>query len=290
MSIDKDSNWSELQHQYAKQLKTKVKQLRRTLQKQQQEAQQAADWLLFSQLADSLLSMQDTARKPGARETLLNIHTGQPIEVKLNVKCTLAENADLFYKKARKGKRGEKIANEKVQLTTRKIEEIENLRHTLSEVESEEQLYDLHKQLDLYLNFQKTDTHSREPKQQCPYKHIQLEEFDIFIGKNDRQNDELTTRFAKPWDYWFHVAQYAGSHIVLRWKKNEPSPPPQHILKTAAGLAVWYSKARHTSYAEVHYCQRRYVHKPRKSKPGQVVLNQYATIRAQAIDPQQLFR
>jgi predicted ribosome quality control (RQC) complex YloA/Tae2 family protein len=121
-----------------------------------------------------------------------------------------------------------------------------------------------------------------------PYRHYTLEGWDIYIGKNDAQNDELTTRFAKPSDIWMHVASHSGSHVVVRRPKNAEWPP-KNILIVAASFAVWFSKAKHTSSCEVHYTEARYVHKRRKSPPGQVQMQQFKSIRVAPKSPQEYF-
>jgi predicted ribosome quality control (RQC) complex YloA/Tae2 family protein len=120
------------------------------------------------------------------------------------------------------------------------------------------------------------------------YRRYSFDGWNVFIGKTDSQNDELTTRFAKPWDIWMHVAGHAGSHVVIKRDRNS-AWPPKEILVKAASLAVWFSKAKHTSYAEVHYTEARYVHKRRKSPPGEVCLQQHKTLRVSPVSPQVYF-
>jgi predicted ribosome quality control (RQC) complex YloA/Tae2 family protein len=107
------------------------------------------------------------------------------------------------------------------------------------------------------------------------------------IGRNNTQNDELSIRYAHPRDIWLHVAAHAGSHVVIRREKNADWPP-RNVLEKAGALAVWFSKARHTSYAEVHVTERRYVHKRRKAPPGEVVAERCKSIRVSPRDPRQI--
>ncbi len=124
--------------------------------------------------------------------------------------------------------------------------------------------------------------------EKVPYRHFQIDEWDIYIGKTDTQNDELSIHFAKPSDIWLHVAGHAGSHVVIRRQKNE-QVPPHDILEKSAAMAVWFSKAKHTSYSEVHYTEARFVRKRRHSPPGEVMIDRYKSIRVSPKSPQDLF-
>lgn len=120
------------------------------------------------------------------------------------------------------------------------------------------------------------------------FRHYILDGWNVYIGKNDAQNDELTTRFAKPGDIWMHVHGFSGAHVVIQCEDNSPRPPKEVIAK-AASLAVWFSKAKHASSARVHCTEARHVHKRRKSPPGEVMVEKYKTLRASPASPQAFF-
>ena len=88
------------------------------------------------------------------------------------------------------------------------------------------------------------------------------------VGKSDTDNDFLSLKMAKPNDFWFHVRGMPGSHVVLRAKHNED--PGREILKRAAALAAFHSKARRGGVVSVSCTRARYVTKPEGAKPGSV--------------------
>ncbi len=108
------------------------------------------------------------------------------------------------------------------------------------------------------------------------------------MAKTDTQNDDLSVHFAKPSDIWLHVAGHAGSHVVIRRPKNEEIPPIEVIEKCAA-MAVWFSKAKHTSYSEVNYTEARFVRKRRHAPPGEVMVDRCKSIRVSPKSPHDLF-
>jgi len=120
------------------------------------------------------------------------------------------------------------------------------------------------------------------------YRHFIVDKWDIYIGKNDKQNDELTVCFGRPSDIWMHVASHAGSHVVIR-RENETAWPPQSILETAASLAAWFSKARNASLVKVHVTEIRFVQKLKNAPAGEVHIRKFKTLRVKPLSPQIIF-
>lgn len=100
--------------------------------------------------------------------------------------------------------------------------------------------------------------------------------YEIVVGRNDRDNDALTFRVAKPQDIWLHAADYPGSHAIIRNPTREA--PPHRTITEAAELAAFYSQAKREGKAAVHYAQKKFVSKPPRSKPGLVRLSSFKTI------------
>jgi hypothetical protein len=103
----------------------------------------------------------------------------------------------------------------------------------------------------------------------------------VLVGRNDRENDEITFRIAGPDDIWLHAQHVAGSHVVLKSRGGTSSNPPRAALEAAAGIAAHYSKARRASVVPVIYTRRKYVRKFKGAKPGQVLCEREKTIFAE---------
>lgn len=99
---------------------------------------------------------------------------------------------------------------------------------------------------------------------------------DHYIGKNNIQNDYVTFKIAKNADLWLHVKDIPGSHVVL--KNTERKEVPDNILETAATLAAYFSKSRHSSQVPVDYTFKKNVKKIGGAKPGMVTYEQQKTI------------
>lgn len=111
------------------------------------------------------------------------------------------------------------------------------------------------------------------------YKTVEVDGFQVLVGKAARDNDRLTTRLAEPRDFWLHAAGYAGSHVVVRNPDDLPEMPAA-VARRAAELAVWHSKARHAGgKVEVHLCRAGDVKKPPGYPPGKVVLKRWDSLK-----------
>lgn len=107
-------------------------------------------------------------------------------------------------------------------------------------------------------------------------RFVSSDGFEILVGKKASDNDYLTFRVAKSLDMWMHAADYPGSHVVIRIPNRRPLP--NQTLLEAAQLAAFYSDAREQPKAAVHYTQKKFVNKPRRSAPGLVSLASFKTI------------
>jgi len=112
-----------------------------------------------------------------------------------------------------------------------------------------------------------------------PYRTVEVEGFDVLVGRGDAENDALTFEVADAEDFWLHVGGgVAGSHVVVRNPTGlEALPAP--VLERAAALAAWYSKARAARRVEVHVCRVRDVTKERGMPPGTVALRRWKRVR-----------
>jgi predicted ribosome quality control (RQC) complex YloA/Tae2 family protein len=110
------------------------------------------------------------------------------------------------------------------------------------------------------------------------YRSLMLDQFEVLIGRGDEDNDNLTFRVADSQDFWLHVANLPGSHVVIR-NPDRLSEPPRGVLERAAELAAFYSKARDGGKVEVHWCRVADVNKPRGFAPGKVILKSYKSVK-----------
>jgi predicted ribosome quality control (RQC) complex YloA/Tae2 family protein len=113
-----------------------------------------------------------------------------------------------------------------------------------------------------------------------PYRTVDVDGFEVLVGRGDEENDQLTFEVASPHDLWLHVGGgVPGSHVVVRNPEGlEELPRP--VVERAAALAAWYSKARHARLVDVHVCRVADVSKRRGMPAGQVLLARWKRVRA----------
>ncbi len=117
-----------------------------------------------------------------------------------------------------------------------------------------------------------------------PYRTVDVEGFEVLVGRGDEDNDHLTFDVAAPHDLWLHVAGGTpGSHVVVR--NPDDVEVPRAVVQRAAELAAWYSKARGAPRVEVHVCRASDVSKPRGAPAGLVELSRYRSVKVKPEPP-----
>ena len=108
-----------------------------------------------------------------------------------------------------------------------------------------------------------------------PLRFVSTDGYPIFVGRNNRQNDELTCKLAQKNDLWLHAQKQHGSHVIIPWAGTEP---PDDTITQAAQLAVWFSQGKQGQNVAVDVTPVRYVKKPAGAKPGMVIYTTYRTV------------
>src|SRR5690606_38600823 len=110
------------------------------------------------------------------------------------------------------------------------------------------------------------------------WQQVDIDGFEVLVGRSARDNDELTFRVARPRDLWLHASGHAGSHVVIR--VPEDGDVPRAVIERAAAYAAWHSKARNArGKIEVHVCRAADVRKPRGVPAGTVELKRWDVVR-----------
>ena len=192
----------------------------------------------------------------------------ETLKISLNPELTPSDNAQRYFKKYTKAKRG----YSEIQQRLADLEaEHEVLKVNESKVASAETLEDLNKLLNEFIQvgYIKTQKHGKQQESgQGPFRrYTSSNGFQIYVGRNSQSNDLLLRQIAKPRDMWLHAKQIHGSHVVIRNPENRPDIPMPTLLQ-AAQLAAYYSKAHHSSYVPVDYTWARYVVKRKGNVAG----------------------
>lgn len=208
----------------------------------------------YRELGDIVMSYAHSI-KPGVSEAFLpDFYTGNPIRIRLNPNISASENASLFYRKAK----NEHLEVEKVQGNIEASKkELIALGSRKTEIESATHFKELKSTPAKTAN---------NPTENKPYKILDFEGFDIWIGKNAKSNDAMI-KLAQKNDLWLHAKDYQGSHVII---KKAGNVFPNSVIQFAANVAAKNSKGKTQSVVPVLAVERKFVVKPKNAKPGEV--------------------
>lgn len=222
-------------------------------------------------VGDLILARYGQLRAGTDRATLEGFD-GQAVTVELDPALSPHENADAYYDRAARAERAAQRLPGLVAAARARVVELEGLdaRVRAGAVDAEE----LRAALPAAGEAPGRDGGEAAP---LPYRSYRSSGgLEIRVGRGARHNDDLTFHHSAPDDVWLHARQVAGAHVILRWGRKET--PPARDLAEAAVLAALHSKARTSGSVAVAWTFRKYVRKPRRSPPGQVVPDRVATV------------
>lgn len=261
------SSFQQEQHAIDKQLRNQLHKAQRALQALERDAVHAAQESERRLYAELLLAQPNPHRK-GMEHLVVTGWDGEEVTIPLKPALSLLDNAQWYFEKARTARDSASIREQRTQQYT---ERATALQQALDELASVQNGTSLAQFCTRYSRFFAT-MHKQSEQQERPYREFTLQDgYTLYVGKSAANNDELTMRFAKPNDYWFHARGVSGSHAVLRGG-GDSSTPPKYVLEQAAAIAAYYSKARNAGYTPVAYTQKKYVRKPKGAAVGAVVI------------------
>lgn len=194
----------------------------------------------------------------------------------------IAANAAYYYDKAKDARKACKKARQRLPEVRKKQEAVTDLLEQLRPIKHLPEMQDwLKKRRD---QLQELGYGNNDQKQAIsPYRKFKVGKYEVWIGKNAKSNDQLTSLAHKE-DVWLHARGVGGSHVVIRMGNQKNYPPKKVILK-AASFAAFYSKARGMKSAPVMYTKRKYVRKPKGAAPGAVVVEREQVEMVPPLDP-----
>lgn len=273
-----------LEHFYAeKNLVTRIRQrsvdLRRIVQTALERNVKKYD-LQMKQLADTekrekyrvygeLLNAYGYGVESGAKSMeALNYYTNEMITIPLDPTLTPGENAKKYFDKYQKLKRTYEALTTLTQETKDEIDHLQSVNTSLDIALREEDLVQIKEELIESGYIRKKGGTKKEKITSKPFHYVSSDGFDIYVGKNNYQNEDLTFKFATGNDWWFHAKGIPGSHVVVKTNGAEMT---DRAYEEAGRLAAYYSQSRGQDKVEIDYTQKKNVKKPNGSKPGFVV-------------------
>ncbi len=210
--------------------------------------------------------------EPGQNScTLNNYYTNEDIKVPLDPQLSPAENAQKYFERYQKLKRTKAALDQYIKTTEEEKEHLDSIMTSLDLATCEEDLSGIRQEMEDAGYLKKKFQKGKKTAAKAPgiMHYISSDGYDIYVGKNNLQNDYITFKLGSGGDWWFHAKKIPGSHVLV--KNRGTGDMPDRVYEEAAAIAAYYSKGRGMTMVEVDYLQKKNVKKPNGAKPGFVV-------------------
>lgn len=216
-----------------------------------------------------LLTYQYSIKNIEKSVTLFDYETEKDIEISLDENLTIVQNANKYFNKYQKKKRTEEELTFQIQSTKDTIEHLESIKSSLDMVENIDDLSQIRYEME-ESNFihKKKESSKKKSKKEKPLHFITDSGFDIYVGKNNYQNEYVTFTLGENKDMWFHAKNIPGSHVLVK-TKGKILPDDVYII--AAELAGYYSSGRDSKKLEIDYSEKKNIKKPNAKAKGFVI-------------------
>lgn len=264
-----------------KQIKNYLERALTKQEKMEMELREAKDRKKLKVYGD-LLSSNAWKIEKGCREiTLENFYDNmEPITIPLDDTKDGIQNAASYYKKFTKLKHAETTLTSRIEKNRTTIQYLDSMLYNLEDATTIGEVDSIQEEFrEDYLKKKfKDHGHSGKKKHSKKADYLEFTSSDgqpIYVGRNNRQNQELTLKFARKNDYWFHVKNGPGSHVILKTEGTEPS---ENVLRQCAELAAYYSRSRQSSNVEVDYTKRQFIRRHPSNQTGLVIYTDFSTL------------
>lgn len=236
-------------------------------QKQMKDSAKREKYRLYGEL----INVYGYGLTPGARELICENFYDNNKEIRIPLDPTLdaRANAKKYFDRYGKLKRTAEALEVQLAETKARMDHLSSIQNSLDIAVNADDLIQIRDELAEYGFIKKHRMGKKEKIKSKPFHYISTDGYDIYIGRSNYQNDELTFKFANGNDWWFHAKGMPGSHVIVKNDKDEPMP--DRVFEEAGKLAGFYSKGRESDKIEIDYLQKKNVKKPAGSAPGFVV-------------------
>lgn len=275
-SQDRTERTRQRAHDLLKLLMNSYERVSRKLELQKKELAECSEREVFRVRGDLINANIWRLEKGQSKAVLEDFTTGEPVEIQLDPRLTPAQNAQKYYTEYRKLDTAEKKLTELIAKGQQELVYIDSVFDAASRTDSESDLAEIRREL-REQGYLKGGVRADEKvkKTSDPLHFRSSEGFEILVGRNNRQNDQLTLKTAKATDIWLHTQGIAGSHVIIRTEGRQPG---EQTLFEAAQLAAFHSKGRSGSGVPVDYVAVKFVKKPAGAKPGMVIFTNNRTL------------
>lgn len=250
-------------------LKKEAKKLQKTIQTHQKTEKEIEKAQKYRIWADILTTNMHSITMPAKSVTLENYYENNtPTTIELDTEISLKANIQKYYKLYAKFKSAQEIAQKFIEKSIIELEYIDSIKNSTEQAENLQILEEIKQELK-EKGLIKTSEKEKLSKSKIELDFVELDGYKIFIGKNNKQNDYVVSKFSSSNDLWLHTYNIPGSHVLIKMPQGVENPPDNVLLK-AAKLAVYYSQARNSAKVDVSCVRRKFLKKPPGANLGYV--------------------
>ncbi|KXZ39590.1 Predicted component of the ribosome quality control (RQC) complex, YloA/Tae2 family, contains fibronectin-binding (FbpA) and DUF814 domains [Alkalithermobacter thermoalcaliphilus JW-YL-7 = DSM 7308] len=262
-----------------KNISIKLDRLYNKLEKLKQEMEDSKNSDIYKTYGQLITTYMYMIKKGMDEIEVVNFYdnSGETVNIKLDKSLSPAENAQKYFKKYSKLKNAQNEIKQQLDITANEIDYLENIILSIENCENILELDEIKQELIKHGYIKKVKQYKSKEEQlkSTPHKFISCDNFTMYVGKNNKQNDYLTFKLASSDDIWLHTKDIPGSHVII---KTNGKQVPHSTLVQAAILASYFSKARMSSNVAVDFTYRKNVKKPNGAKPGMVIYENNNTL------------
>lgn len=266
--------------QVEQELTKRIRQTEGYIKKSESRLEKLKSDIQPDQIADILMANLHQVPVRQKRVTLFDFYHDQDLDIKLNPELNPQKNAEQYYRKSK----NRKIEVEKTEANVfskyEAQEELNRLRTELTQIEDLRTLRKWVKENNL------SKISGGTASESVPYKAFEIGNYQIWVGKNAKANDELSLKYAYKEDLWLHTKDVPGSHVLIKDRSGQKTP--KEVIEKAAGLAAWYSKRKTDSLVPVIVTAAKFVRKRKGAPPGQVIVSKEDVVLVEPCSPDQL--
>lgn len=223
---------------------------------------------LYNKIGNLLLINRNKLKKGMGEIELTDFETNEKIKISLDKKISPQQNIDKYFEKSYDEKINYGKSIELYKTAKEKYETLFIKKNLLDKSDNLEEIQSIAKELNTGIS-KKMDIKEKKIK----FRHFLIDEkYNCYVGRDSKENDYLSIKFAKQNDYWFHARGLPGSHVVLK-NDNPKETVPKNILKKAAAIAAYYSKGKTAGLIPVSYTFAKFVRKKKGMEPGKVLIS-----------------
>lgn len=275
---DKTNALKSIHKELTKTVKNLISRQKKKILIQTDELEETFKRDIFKNYGDLIISnMYNITQEKSQELEVINYYEPDmpTIKIPMDITLTPKQNADKYFLKYNKLKHAEIILTKELEKGENDLNYLESVLDNIERTETTKELEEIKNELILGFYIKKSSKMSKKVIVSEPNKYLSSDGYTIYAGKNNVQNDELTTKTAYKTDIWFHTQKIHGSHVIL---KSNGQEVPETTIKECAMIAAYNSKSRSSSNVPVDYCAVRNVKKPRGAKYGMVIYDNYNTI------------